>query len=108
MAAAQLYPSQVRADPIHMLRLPPASPIYAATGTALNLSPPNDFITLPRTFNSKLLLRPDKPAGSKKKRGEGTLHGIGILNLEWGYGVFDLCFDKKRGSRILLFDPRAS
>lgn len=36
--------------------------------------PPNDFITLPRTFNTKLLLRPDSLAATR--RGQGAQTGV--------------------------------
>lgn len=34
--------------------------------------PPNDFITLPRTFNTKLLLRPDSLAATRRRQGAQT------------------------------------
>lgn len=37
--------------------------------------PPNDFITLPRTFNTKLLLRPDSLAATRRG-GQGAQTGV--------------------------------
>ena len=61
MAAAQLYPSRAPLTrSTH--RDPPPAPLpcrhRVSHGDRTKFIPPNDFITLLRTFNSKLLLRP--------------------------------------------------
>lgn len=52
---------------------PPSLPLYSRRHAGrTKFIPPNDFITLPRTFNMKLLLRPDSDGDRVTGRGQGV------------------------------------